>query len=336
MLRSYSYKEIKKMTDSFKEKLGQGGYGSVYKGQLSDGRLVAVKILDQSNHEAQDFINEVSTIGRIHHFHIIHLLGFCLEGSKQALIYEFMPNGSLGDMLQHKEGTQFCSLGIEKVLEISIGIARGIQYLHIGCESRILHLDIKPQNILIDQNLNPKISDFGLAKMYARNKSTARFTTGARGTIGYIAPEIFMRNIGNPSDRSDVYSFGMLLLAIVGKRKGDEEWKDSKSSEAYFPSWIYDKFIDQEPEEVEELEVSVLRKMAMVGLWCIQMNPRDRPSMTKVIEMLSGGVEAIESPPKPLFFSPPPVQLDTQNLIPSNVDSTDSLPLTKVDNCSES
>ncbi|KAI3423524.1 Protein kinase domain-containing protein, partial [Psidium guajava] len=291
-----------------KERLGEGGYGTVYKGRLPDGRPIAVKMLDKSSNNSQDFINEVATIGTIHHVSIIRLLGFCLEGSKRALIYEYMPNGSLGDLL-HKEGPNH-SLATERLLEIAKGIALGIEYLHKGCNSRILHLDIKPHNILLDQNFNPKISDFGLAKMYSRDRNSIAMT-GARGTIGFIAPEIFMRNLGNPSHKSDVYSFGMLLLEMVGMRK-HEEAKGNASSESYFPSRIYNEINKDRPLEFGDLveeEVAVSRKMVMVGLWCIQINPKDRPSMTQVLEMLMGSSESIPMPPKPQFFSPPRAQV---------------------------
>ncbi|KAK3442730.1 hypothetical protein EUGRSUZ_B02996 [Eucalyptus grandis] len=290
-----------------KERLGEGGYGTVYKGRMPGGRPVAVKILDKSSNNSQDFINEVATIGMIHHVNIIRLLGFCLEGSKRALIYEYMPNGSLGDLL-HNEGSKL-SLVMEKLLEIAIGVALGIEYLHKGCNSRILHLDIKPHNVLLDENFNPKISDFGLAKIYSRNRSFITMT-GARGTVGFIAPEIFMRNLGNPSHKSDVYSFGMLLLEMVGKRK-HEEVKGGKSSESYFPGQIYDEINEERAQEFGDLveEVAVSRKMIMVGLWCIQINPKDRPSMTQVLEMLMGNSKSIPMPPKPQFFSPPRSQV---------------------------
>ncbi|KAF8040263.1 hypothetical protein BT93_B2490 [Corymbia citriodora subsp. variegata] len=307
LLTKYSYKDVKKMTNALKERLGEGGYGTVYKGKLPDGRPIAVKILNKSSNSSQDFINEVATIGTIHHVNIIRLVGFCLEGSKRALIYEFMPNGSLGDLL-HKEESNL-SLAMERLLEIAIGVALGIEYLHKGCASRILHLDIKPHNVLLDENFNPKISDFGLAKIYSRNRSFITMT-GARGTIGFIAPEIFMRNLGNPSHKSDVYSFGMLLLEMVGGRK-HEKVKGSESSESYFPSWIYDEINEERAREFGDLveEVAVSRKMTMVGLWCIQINPKERPSMTQVLEMLMGNSKSIPMPPKPQFFSPPRAQV---------------------------
>ncbi|XAR52428.1 Glycerophosphodiester phosphodiesterase [Bertholletia excelsa] len=308
LLTKYSYSDIKKMTRNFNEKLGRGGYGNVFKGEMSDGRLVAVKMLQNFRDNNQNFLSEISTIGRIHHLNIIRLLGFCWDGIHEALIYEYMPNGSLGDLMS--KGELISSLGLSRLLEIVTRVAYGLEYLHNGCESRILHLDIKPQNVLLDQNFNPKISDFGLAKVYSRNQSEITMTS-ARGTIGYIAPEIFMRNFGNPSYKSDVYSFGMLLLEITGATKHVEP-ETTDSTEAYFPSWLYDKLVKEKDEEFSDSVVGeeeyLEKKMVMVGLWCIQMNPRNRPSMTRVIEMLSGDLEAIAMPPRPLLFSLPRMQ----------------------------
>ncbi|XVF84531.1 hypothetical protein PTKIN_Ptkin17bG0044300 [Pterospermum kingtungense] len=333
LLNNYSYNDIKKMTNGFKEKLGEGGYSNVYKGKLFDGRLIAVKILKSADTVSHNFIAEVATIGRIHHFNVINLLGFCWDGSKQALIYEYMPNGSLGDLLSKEEVNP--SVGVAKLSEIAIGVAQGIEYLHNGCEERILHLDIKPHNVLLDQSLNPKISDFGLAKVYSRNHSNVTMT-GARGTVGYIAPEIFMRNLGNPSHKSDVYSYGMLLLEMVGGRQQFKPIASSSNSctEAnYFPGCIYEK-LREEKEIMEQADVVVeesnviARKIIMVGLWCIQINQRDRPSMKRVVEMLSGRMEDVEMPPKPLFMFSPSHQQVLENEITSIGSDSSIIPLT--------
>ncbi|KAK9912501.1 hypothetical protein M0R45_036363 [Rubus argutus] len=160
----YSYSNIKNITKGFNDKLGEGGYGCVYKGKLRSGRLVAIKMLENSKANGQDFINEVATIGRIHHVNVVQLIGYCAEGSKRALIYEFMSNGSLD---KHIFPKGLVSLRCKEAFEISLGVARGIEYLHQGCEMKILHFDIKPHNILLDENFVPKVSDFGLAR-YAR------------------------------------------------------------------------------------------------------------------------------------------------------------------------
>ncbi|XP_052736218.1 rust resistance kinase Lr10 isoform X3 [Vigna angularis] len=297
----YSYKEIKKMTKGFNEKLGEGGYGSVFKGKLQSGPCVAIKVLRKSKGKGEDFINEVATIGRIHHQNVVHLIGYCAEGSKRALVYEFMANGSLDKFIFSKEGN--LHLAYDKIHDIAIGVASGISYLHHGCEMQILHFDIKPHNILLDEKFTPKISDFGLAKLYSTDKSVVTMTA-ARGTIGYMAPELFYKNVGRISHKSDVYSFGMFLMEIASKRKNLNTHAEH-SSQLYFPFWIYDqldKGKDIEMEDVTENENKIVKKMVIVSLWCIQLKPNDRPSMKKVVEMLEGDIANLKLPPKPSLY----------------------------------
>ncbi|XP_058091451.1 LEAF RUST 10 DISEASE-RESISTANCE LOCUS RECEPTOR-LIKE PROTEIN KINASE-like 2.5 isoform X2 [Magnolia sinica] len=312
-LRRYTYSDLKKITDSFKENLGQGGYGGVFKGILPDGRLVAVKVLNESKGNGEYFINEVSSIGRTYHVNIVSLLGFCSEGSKRALIYEFMPNGSLEKFIYTEKPRQSHPLGWEKLYQIAIGVARGLEYLHRGCNTRILHFDIKPHNILLDKDFRPKISDFGLAKLCPTQNSTVSML-GTRGTVGYIAPEVFCRNIGGVSYKSDVYSYGMMVLEMVGGRKNIDPHVES-SSEVYFPHWIYkrlttNRHLDQDGYLglhgiATKVEEETARKMVLVGLWCIQTNPTDRPSMSKVVEMLEGSLDGLQMPPRPFLSSSP-------------------------------
>ncbi|XVF09555.1 hypothetical protein REPUB_Repub07fG0104200 [Reevesia pubescens] len=307
--KRYSYSDVRKMTNSFKEKLGKGGYGSVYKGKLLDGHFAAVKVLNTSKGNGQEFINEVASISRTSHVNVVTLLGFCLEGRKRALIYEFLPNGSLERFIYKENTLKDCQhLSVEELYKIAIGIARGLEYLHRGCNTQILHFDIKPHNILLDENFSPKISDFGLAKLCTRKESIVSMLE-ARGTIGYIAPEVFCRSIGGVSHKSDVYSYGMMILEMVGGRKNLDVGV-SQTSEVYFPHWIY-RHVEQGNIEPKLLglmtreETEIARKMIVVGLWCIQTNPIDRPSMSKVIEMLEGSIEVLQFPPKPYLSSPP-------------------------------
>ena len=295
----YSYKEIKKMVNGFKEKLGEGGYGSVFKGKLSSGSCVAIKMLSKTKGRGHDFISEVATIGRIHHQNVVQLIGFCVEGSKHALVYEFMSNGSLDKIIFSKDKS--IEFGYDKIYNIAIGVARGIAYLHHGCEMQILHFDIKPHNILLDDKFIPKVSDFGLAKLYPIDNSIVTMTT-VGGTIGYMAPELFYKNIGRISYKSDVYSFGMLLMEMASRRKNLNSHVEH-SSQIYFPSWIYDYIREEKDIEMEEMgdfteeEKKIVKKMIIVAFWCIQMNPDDRPSMNKVVEMLEGDIEKLEIPP---------------------------------------
>ncbi|KAK6151013.1 hypothetical protein DH2020_015945 [Rehmannia glutinosa] len=304
--KRYNYNEIKKITKSFTEKLGQGGYGIVYKGKLPDGRLVAVKLLTATGDNAEEFVNEVASISRTSHVNIVNLLGFCYDRKKRALVYEFMPNKSL-DKFISKSGSNGPDreLDWEKLYEIAVGVARGLEYLHRGCNTRIVHFDIKPQNILLDEDFCPKISDFGLAKLFKKKQSIISML-GARGTIGYIAPEVFSRNFGAVSHKSDVYSYGMMLLEMAGAKK-IIEIEGIQSSENYFPDKIYEhvllkneKLDDLVTDENEE----TARKMLLIGLWCIQTAPSDRPSMTKVVEMSEGSLQSIQIPPKPILSSP--------------------------------
>ncbi|KAK2399312.1 rust resistance kinase Lr10 [Trifolium repens] len=297
----YSYKDIKKMTRGFKEKLGEGGYGKVYKGKLRSGPFVAVKMLGKSkgNQNGQDFVNEVATIGRIHHTNVVRLVGFCVEGSKRALIYDFMSNGSLDKYISSRE--DHIPLTYKQLYEISLAVARGIAYLHQGCDMQILHFDIKPHNILLDKDFVAKVSDFGLAKLYPVDNSIVPLT-GARGTIGYMAPELFYKNIGGVSYKADVYSFGMLLMEIANRRRNLNKNADD-SSQIFFPYWIYNELIEEREIEIlgeaTDEEKKNVKKMFIIALWCIQLNPNYRPSMDKVIEMLEGAIEDIEIPPKP-------------------------------------
>ncbi|KAL5851267.1 hypothetical protein ACOSQ3_006385 [Xanthoceras sorbifolium] len=302
----YSYIEIIAITNYFRDKLGQGGFGSVYKGQLLNGSFIAVKVLENSKFSGEEFINEVSTIGRIHHANVVRLLGFCSEGSKRALVYKYMPNGSLDrHIFSKKENGQAFSW--EKLHEIALGTARGIDYLHNGCNVCILHFDIKPYNKLLDYNFNPKVADFGLAKFYSKENDFI-CVSATRGTIGYIAQELISRNFGVVSSKSDVYRFRMLLLEIFGGRRNSFA-KATRPTKAYFPSWVYDRIIegrDLEIQNVSEIEALIARKLCIIGLWCIQVKATDRPSIAKVVEMLEGSVDDLQMPPKPFFSSSPP------------------------------
>ncbi|XP_071739355.1 LEAF RUST 10 DISEASE-RESISTANCEUS RECEPTOR-LIKE PROTEIN KINASE-like 2.1 [Rutidosis leptorrhynchoides] len=308
--KRYKYVDIKKMTNSFQVLLGKGGFGTVFKGKLSDGRLVAVKILNSSKASGQEFINEVASIGRTSHVNIVTLLGFCFDFKKRALVYEFMPNGSLekfihSDHVPSKTTSEH--IGVEKLYHIAVGVAQGLDYLHRGFTTRILHLDIKPHNILLDEDFCPKIADFGLAKLYSRKESIVSMLE-ARGTIGYIAPEVFNRNFGGVSHKLDVYSYGMLILEMVGGRKNvDAGVGSGRTSEIYFPHWIYSR-LEKEGYLLDDISTTAeneyARKMTIVGLWCIQTDPTQRPSIGQVIDMLEGRMEALEVPPKPFFSSP--------------------------------
>ncbi|KAI3960023.1 hypothetical protein MKW98_016747 [Papaver atlanticum] len=287
--KRYSYMDVEKMTNYFEEKLGEGGYGSVFKGRLHDGRPVAVKVsLSKPNRDnsGEDFINEVASISRTSHVNIVTLLGFCSDKhNKRALIYEFMPHGSLDKFIYGKDPSSESGLtvGWEILFKVAIGIARGLEYLHRG------------------------------SKRCPFKESTCISVLGVRGTAGYIAPEVFSRNFGGISNKADVYSYGMMVLEMVGSRKNfDVKMGMEHSSQMYFPDWIYDRLIQDQDLGLDgvltEEREDATKKMIIVGLWCIQTNPLNRPSMSEVLEMLEGSVEALEIPPKPFLSSPPNLQ----------------------------
>ncbi|XP_061360099.1 rust resistance kinase Lr10-like [Gastrolobium bilobum] len=309
----YSHADVKRITNNFKTELGQGAYGTVYKGILSGEISVAVKLLKSSTGNGPEFINEVGTMGQIHHVNVVRLVGFCADGHTRALVYEYLPNGSLQKFISTTDFRNHC-LSWKKLQEIALGIAKGIEYLHQGCDQRILHFDIKPHNILLDQHFTPKISDFGLAKLCSKDQSAVSMTA-ARGTIGYIAPEVFSRNFGNVSYKSDVYSFGMLLLEMVGGKQNDEVM-ENETGLGYFPEWIYNLLEqgDDLREHIEEEKYAkIAKKLAIVGLWCIQWHPVDRPSMQFVVHMLEGDGDNLSMPPNP-FASADPIIMNMSML----------------------
>ncbi|KAI8539050.1 hypothetical protein RHMOL_Rhmol09G0151100 [Rhododendron molle] len=286
--------------------LGQGGFGCVFKGKLENDCLVAVKVLKGLKGNGEDFINEVATTSRTSHVNIVTLLGFCFEGHHRALIYEFMPSGSLDKFIHDAGFSTYRQLGWDAMYQIAVGITRGLEYLHRGCKTRIFHFDIKPHNILLDEDFCPKISDFGLAKLCPQKESIISLTD-ARGTAGYIAPEVFSRNFGGVSHKSDMYSYGMMVLEMVGGRKNISVEVDH-TSEIYFPHWVYKRLeLDEELglHDIMDGEANAgARKMIIVGLWCIQTDPSNRPSMSRVVEMLEGRTEPLQIPPSLIYLLP--------------------------------
>ncbi|KAE8703347.1 PR5-like receptor kinase [Hibiscus syriacus] len=311
---------------SFKHFLFHGPYrppsGEMYKSMLWH---FADFVVGKSKGNGQNFINEVASIGRIHHANVAKLIGFCVKGLKQVLIYDFMSNGSLDKIIFTEENNN--TLGWKKMFDIMLGVARGIDYLHRGCDMQILHFDIKPHNILLDENFNPKVSDFDLAKLYSVDDSIVSLTA-ARGTIGYIAPELVYKNLGGVSYKADVYSFGMLLMEMVGRRKNVNAFAEH-TSQIYFPSWIYDRLDqgeDMELGDVSDDEKTMVRKMIITAFRSIQLLPADRPSMRKVLRMLENEDELFEMPPKPFHQLP----LDTSSEVHGGESSNDE-PTTSMD-----
>uniref|UniRef100_I1PPX6 non-specific serine/threonine protein kinase n=1 Tax=Oryza glaberrima TaxID=4538 RepID=I1PPX6_ORYGL len=228
----FSYGELRSATENFSSsnRLGEGGYGAVYKGKLMDGRIVAVKQLSQTSHQGKkQFATEIETISRVQHRNLVKLYGCCLEGNNPLLVYEYMENGSLDKALF---GTEKLHIGWPARFEICLGIARGLAYLHEELSIRVVHRDIKASNVLLDANLNPKISDFGLAKLY--DDKMTHVSTKVAGTFGYLAPEYAMR--GHMTEKVDVFAFGVVLLeTLAGRPNYDDVLEEDK---IYIFEWV--------------------------------------------------------------------------------------------------
>ncbi|XP_059641341.1 G-type lectin S-receptor-like serine/threonine-protein kinase SD2-5 [Cornus florida] len=288
----FSYNDLCNATKNFSVKLGQGGFGSVYQGALPDGIQVAVKKLENIGQGKKEFRAEVSIIGSIHHIHLVKLKGFCSEGSHRLLVYEYMGKGSLDRWIFRNNN--YIGYGEDHVLDwetrfnIALGTAKGLAYLHEECDAKIVHCDIKPENILLDDNFLAKVSDFGLAKLMTREQS--HVFTAVRGTRGYLAPE-WITNYAI-SDKSDVYSFGLVLLEIIGGRKNYNP--EDTSEKAHFPSYAFKMMQEGKLTEIldSKLNIDVNDERVIiamkVAIWCIQDDMYSRPPMTRVVQMLEG------------------------------------------------
>ncbi|RLN28100.1 hypothetical protein C2845_PM05G37860 [Panicum miliaceum] len=312
---SFKYRDLLSLTKNFSDKLGGGAFGSVFRGQLLDGTAIAVKKLEGLRQGEKQFRAEVSTLGTIQHVNLIRLLGFCSEGGdRKLLVYEFMPNGSLD---RHLFGTTLYTLSWRARYHIAVGVAKGLAYLHDKCRDCIIHCDVKPENILLDADLAPKVADFGLAKLVGRDFS--RVLTTMRGTIGYLAPEW----IGGEAitAKADVFSYGMMLFEIVSGRRnvehGRSEPPDSSSSGAgdhaatatFFPVLAARRLAEADgdvmalldPELGGDANVEEVRRVCKVACWCIQHGVDARPTMAEVVQALEGLTD-FEMPPVPRYL----------------------------------
>ncbi|PSS01121.1 G-type lectin S-receptor-like serine/threonine-protein kinase [Actinidia chinensis var. chinensis] len=291
----FSYRDLQTATNNFSVKLGQGGFGSVYQGVLPDGTRVAVKKLEGIGQGKKEFRAEVSIIGSIHHLHLVRLKGFCAEGTHRLLTYEYMANGSLDKWIFKKNKDEFM-LDWNTRFNIALGTAKGLAYLHEDCDVKIVHCDIKPENVLLDDNFLAKVSDFGLAKLMTREQSHV-FTT-LRGTRGYLAPE-WITNYAI-SEKSDVYSYGVVLLEIIGGRKSYDPNETSEKS--HYPSYAFKMMEEGKLRSILDSKLEIDERdervaiAVKVALWCIQDDMHLRPPMTKVVQMLEG-LSAVPTPP---------------------------------------
>ncbi|KAK3435677.1 hypothetical protein EUGRSUZ_C00384 [Eucalyptus grandis] len=302
-LQTFGYVTLKAATDDFssENKLGQGGYGPVYKGKLPKGQYIAVKRLSKtSNQGFEEFKNEVMLTARLQHVNLVRLLGFCTDREEKMLIYEYMPNKSLD--LYLFDPIRKYSLDWVKRVHIIEGITQGLLYLQEYSNFTIIHRDLKASNVLLDDEMNPKISDFGLARIFRRDDIEAN-TNRIVGTYGYVPPEYVRKGIY--STKYDIYSFGVLLLQIISGKKNSccyglnenlnlleyayELWKDNKCMD----------FID--PSLDDSSSSCKLMRCMQVALLCVQAKPGDRPSMLEVSSMLKNESSAVNSPKKPAF-----------------------------------
>ncbi|TVU48741.1 hypothetical protein EJB05_00012, partial [Eragrostis curvula] len=309
----FTYGELDTATDGFKWQIGCGGFGSVFRGELPDRTTVAVKRmngLQGTQQGRREFLTEIAVIGNVHHVNLVKLRGFCTEGARQLLVYEYMSRGSLDHSLFRSAGNL---LEWPARLRVCIRAARGLAYLHAGCDRKILHCDVKPENILLDDHGGVKIADFGLAKLMSPEQS-GLFTT-MRGTRGYLAPEWLMN--APITDKADVYSFGMVLLEIVRGRKNSKKEEEqnqmtmtsssssssslvTKSGSSYFPALAldlheqgrYGELVD--PRLQGRADVEEVARVVRVALCCLHEDAALRPNMTAVSAMLDGSMDVAD------------------------------------------
>ncbi|KAK3138883.1 hypothetical protein QOZ80_5AG0374680 [Eleusine coracana subsp. coracana] len=312
---AFKYRDLQSFTKNFSDKLGGGAFGSVFRGQLPDHTtMIAVKKLEGLRQGEKQFRAEVSTLGTIQHVNLIRLLGFCSDAGdrKLLLVYEYMPNGSLDRHLFAAN-----KLSWRARYQIAVGVAKGLAYLHDECRDRIIHCDVKPENVLLDAEFAPKVADFGLAKLLGRDFS--RVLTTMRGTVGYLAPEW----IGGEAvtAKADVFSYGMMLFEIVSGRRnvvghGKTDSSSGTSGEAntavettFFPVLAARRLAEAEGDVTALLDTAVrsdayaeeVRRVCKVACWCIQDEVHARPTMAEVVQVLEG-VTDVEVPPVPRYL----------------------------------
>eukprot|EP00257_Ricinus_communis_P021442 XP_015580939.1 probable LRR receptor-like serine/threonine-protein kinase At1g56140 isoform X1 [Ricinus communis] len=299
---TFSYAELRTATKGFcpLNKLGEGGYGPVYKGILIDGREVAVKQLSLASHQGKDqFITEIAMISAVQHRNLVRLYGCCIEGNRRLLVYEYLKNKSLDQALF---GNTSLHLDWPTRFNICLGTARGLAYLHEESRPRIVHRDVKASNILLDEELCPKLSDFGLAKLYDDKKT--HISTRIAGTIGYMAPEYAMR--GHLTEKADVFSFGVLALEVLSGIPNFES--NLMEKKIYLLGWAWNLYENNQslalldPNLIGFDENEAFRVIG-VALLCTQASPLMRPSMSRVVAMLSGDIEISTVTSKPSYLS---------------------------------
>ncbi|XP_010503063.1 PREDICTED: putative cysteine-rich receptor-like protein kinase 35 [Camelina sativa] len=301
----FDFKTIEAATNKFSEsnKIGRGGFGEVYKGMFPDGTELAVKRLSKTSGQGdEEFKNEAVLVGKLQHRNLVRLLGFCVEGEEKLLIYEFVPNKSLDYFLFDQ--TKQHQLDWAKRFKIIGGICRGILYLHQDSRLTIIHRDLKASNVLLDSDMNPKIADFGMARIFRIDQTQAN-TRRIVGTYGYMPPEYAMR--GHFSVKSDVYSFGVLVLEIIsGKRNSSFSRSEGGIDNLVTYAWTLWRNGSAVELVDESLEANYPRHQAIrcihIGLLCVQEDPAHRPNLSTIILMLDSNTMCLPVPRQPGFF----------------------------------
>ncbi|KAM0009262.1 putative protein kinase RLK-Pelle-DLSV family [Helianthus debilis subsp. tardiflorus] len=300
-VQHFELESIIAATNDFSEEnlLGQGGFGPVYKGKLPGGQEIAVKRLSSLSRQGlQEFKNEITLIAKLQHINLVRIQGYCITGEEKMLLYEYLPNRSLDKFIF--DPTLSASLDWKMRFSIIMGIARGLNYLHHDSRLRIIHRDLKTSNILLDEEMNPKISDFGLARI-VKGKDMEAVTNKVVGTFGYMSPEYARK--GKFSIKSDVFSFGVVLLEILSGKRNTGFYQSQKSTSLLGHAW--NLWIEDRPFElldqilVNSCDSSEVLKCINVGLLCVQGDPDDRPTMTNAVMMLGGDMAMLPNPKEP-------------------------------------
>ncbi|KAM2481618.1 hypothetical protein PS1_005106 [Malus domestica] len=299
----YDFETIKSATDDFSDanKLGRGGFGAVYKGRLLNGQLIAVKRLDNNSEQGdREFKNEVELLAQLQHRNLVRLLGFCLKADERLLVYEYVANASLDHFIFDPEN--HVRLDWEARYKIIRGIARGILYLHENSRVRIIHRDLKASNILLDEDMNPKIADFGMARLFVIDQ-TQGDTKTIVGTYGYMAPEYAIH--GRFSVKTDVFSFGVLVLEIIsGKRIGSFRYGENEENHL---SYAWRNWKEETPQNIIDPTLTTSSRIETmrsihVGLLCVQQNVVDRPTVASVVSMFNSRSLILSAPSRPAFY----------------------------------
>jgi serine/threonine protein kinase len=309
-MRAFSWKELYRATNGFEKLLGRGSFGEVYLGELRSPtatKHIAVKRLVASNeYSEREFANEVQSLGQIHHRNLVGMVGYCKEGRHRMLVLEFMPGGSLRGALFNPGAARRPPWRWRA--EAALGVARGIEYLHDGCASPIIHCDIKPDNILLDGEGAPRITDFGISKLLGGERVHAT-VTNVRGTRGYIAPE-WLRGEARVDTKADVYSFGVVLLEMICCRRCQEPVPDARGvgdETVTLFGWAgqlvgagrTELMLSSGGDDDAVEDLGRVERYSRVAFWCMEPNPALRPTMHQVVQMLEGAVEAEVLPDPP-------------------------------------